>query len=96
MKKFRVPPSVHNVPPGEGLKLEEFSENDKTENWPFREIIGSLMWLAISTLPGIYNAVRAVARYCSAPKAIHWKAALGILAYINGTPGFGTAFQRGR
>ena len=48
----------------------------------------------ISTRPDISNAVRAVARYCSAPKTIHWKAALGILACINGTSGFGITFQR--
>ena len=53
------------------------------------------MWLAISTRPDIYNAVRFVARYCSAPKAVHWKSALGVLAYINGTSGFGIAYQRG-
>ena len=53
------------------------------------------MWLAISTLPDISNSVRSVARYCSAPKAIHWKSALGILAYINGTCGFGITYQRG-
>ena len=43
------------------------------------------MWLSISTRPDIANAVRAVARYCTAPRAIHWKAALGIVEYINGT-----------
>ena len=43
----------------------------------------------------ISNAVRSVARYCSAPKAIHWKAALGILAYINDTSDFGITYQRG-
>ena len=43
------------------------------------------MWLSISTRPDISNAVRAVARYCTAPRAIHWKAALGILESINGT-----------
>ena len=53
------------------------------------------MWWAISTRPDISNAVRSVARYCSTPKAIHWKAALGILAYINGTSDFGTTYQRG-
>ena len=52
------------------------------------------MWLAISTRPDISNAVQSVARYCSTPKAIHWKAALGVLAYINGTSGFGNTFQR--
>jgi len=53
------------------------------------------MWLSISTRPDISNAVRSVARYSSAPKAIHWKAALGILAYINGTSCFGITYQRG-
>ena len=52
------------------------------------------MWLAISTRPDIPNAVRSVARYCSAPKAVHWKSSLGILAYVNGTCGFGITYQR--
>ena len=53
------------------------------------------MWLAISTRPHISNAVRSVARYCSAPKAVHWILALDILAYIRGTCGFGIRYQRG-
>ena len=39
--------------------------------------------------------MRAVARYCTAPRAIHCKAALGILEYINGTSEYGITFQRG-
>ena len=50
--------------------------------------------MAISTSPDISNAVGSVARYCSTPKVIHWKAALGILAYINGTSDFGITCQR--
>ena len=50
--------------------------------------------MAISTRPDISNAVRSVSRYCSTPKAIRWKAALGILAYINGTSNFGITYQR--
>ena len=53
------------------------------------------MWLSIPTRPGISNAVRAVARYCTAPSAIHCKAVLGILKYINGTSHYGITFQRG-
>ena len=48
-----------------------------------------------STRPDISNAVRSVARYSSAPKAIHWKAALGILAYVNGTSSLGITYQKG-
>lgn len=87
--------SERRVPFGVGVKLDEFDEDEMTENWPFRELVGSLMWLATSTRPDISNAVRAVARYCSAPKALHWRTALGILAYVKGTSGYGVTFQRG-
>ena len=87
--------SVQSVPLRVGVKLEEFDEAEETVSWPCRELVGGLMWLAISTRPDIPNAVRSVARYCSAPKAIHWKSTLGILAYINGTRGFGITYQRG-
>ena len=87
--------SVQSVPLKVGVKLEVFHEDEETESWPFRELVGGLMWLAISTRLDISNAVRSVARYCSAPKAVHWKSALGTLAYINGTCGFGITYRRG-
>ena len=87
--------STQSVPLRVGVKLEEFDKDEVVENWPFRELVGSLMWLSISTRPDIANAVRAVARYCKAPRAIHWKAALAILEYINGTSEYGITFQRG-
>ena len=52
------------------------------------------MWLSISTRPDIASAMRAVARYCTAPRAIHWKAALGILEYINKTSVYSITTQR--
>ena len=94
MKKFCVT-STKSVPLRVGVKLEGFDEDERVENWPFRELVGILMWLSISTRPHISNAVRAVARYCTAPRAIYWKAALGILEYINGTGEYGIPFQRG-
>ena len=87
--------SVQSVPLKVGVKLEEFDEDEEKESWPFRELVGGLMWLAISTRPDISNVVRSVARYCSAPKSVHWKSVLGILAYINGTCGSGITYQRG-
>ena len=94
VKKFGVT-SVQSVPIKASVRLEDFDEEEETDNWPFRELVGGLMWLAISTRPDIANAVRSVARYSSTPKAIHWKAALGILAYIKGTSSLGITFQRG-
>ena len=94
VKEFRVT-FLQSVPLKVGVKLEDFYEDKETGSWPFRELVGGSMWLAISTRPDISNAVRSVARYCSAPKAVHWKSALGIVAYINGTCGFGITYQRG-
>ena len=87
--------SPQSVPLRVGVKLEEFDEDERVENRSFRDLVGSLMWLPISTRPEMSNAVRAVARYCTAPRAIHWKAALGILEYTNGTSEYGITFQRG-
>ena len=92
VKKFRVT-SVQSVRLKVGVQLEEFDKNEEAESWPFRKLVGGLIWLAISTRPDISNAVRSVARYCSAPKAVHWKSAPGILAYISGTCGFGITYQ---
>ena len=86
--------SKQSVPLRLGVKLEEFNEDERVQNWPFREEVGSLMWLSISTRPDISNAVRAVARYCTTPRATHWKASLGILEYINRTSKYGITFQR--
>ena len=57
--------------------------------FPFRELIGALLWIAMLTRPDIANAVRAVERYCSAPKLIHWKSACSILGYAVRTSSFG-------
>ena len=63
--------------------------------FPFRELIGGLLWIAFLTRPDIANAVRAVARYCSAPKLVHWNAARSILGYAVRTSYFGISFQKG-
>ena len=84
-----------SIPIHFSTKLAEFNKNEAPGEWPFRELVGSLMWLSTQTRPGISNAVRAVARYCAAPKLVHWRAALGILGYVRWTSSFGVTFQRG-
>ena len=54
------------------------------------------MWLSTQTRPDIANTVRAVARYCAAPKQVHWEAALFVLGYVKRTTNitFGITFKR--
>ncbi|CAB1120479.1 unnamed protein product [Ectocarpus sp. CCAP 1310/34] len=84
-----------SVPLPVSVKLTDFDENEASADVPFRELVGSLMWLATQTRPDIANAVRAVARYCASPKMVHWKAALGILGYVRRTSWMGITFERG-
>ena len=84
-----------SVPLPVGTNLAKFDKDEAPGNWPFRELVASLMWLSTQTRPDISNAVRAVARYCAPPKFVHWRAALGILGYVRRTSSFGMTFQRG-
>ena len=84
-----------SVPLSPSCKLWEFDPDEPNVAFPFRELIGALLWVARLSRPDILNAVRAVARYCSTPKMVHWKAAVGILRYAVGTSSYGISFQRG-
>ena len=54
------------------------------------------MWLANQTRPDIANTVRAIARYASKPREVHWSTGIGILEYVFGPSDLGVTFQRGR
>ena len=62
VKQFGVTAS-ENTPFSTDAFLEEFDENEPDGMWPFRELVGCLMWLANQTRPDIPNAVRAVPRF---------------------------------
>ena len=93
MKKFGVTKSKR-LPMAVGMKLEEYNGDEHDVDEPFRSLVGHLMWLANQTRPDILNAVRAVARYCSSPRRVHWEAALHIVMYVKGTSKYGITFQR--
>ena len=84
-----------SVPLPVGTKLAKFDKNEAPGGWPFSKLVGSLMWLATQTRSDISDALRVVARYCSAPEHVHWRATMGILGYVRRTSGFGIIFQRG-
>ncbi|CAM9627937.1 unnamed protein product, partial [Phaeothamnion confervicola] len=52
---------------------------------PFRELVGALLYLAVTTRPDIFDAVRALSRFCNNPGHAHWLAALCLLRYLKGT-----------
>ena len=52
---------------------------------PYRELIGSLLWVANGTRPDISYAVGSLAKYTSNPGRVHWEALLRILGYLSQT-----------
>jgi hypothetical protein len=62
--------------------------------YPYREVVGSLMYLAVCTRPDISQAVGALARYMSCPLKQHWDAAKGVLRYVKGTTDVGIWFGK--
>lgn len=58
-------------------------------NFPYREAIGSLMYLAIATRPDISYAIGNCSRFMENPAPVHVNAVKRILKYINGTLNFG-------
>ena len=52
---------------------------------PYRELVGTLLWIANGTRPDIAFAVTTLAKYTSNPGEIHWQALLRVLGYLQVT-----------
>lgn len=70
----------------------DFDGSDRT-SFPYRELIGSLMYLAVGTRADIAHAVGMASRYVEAPTVVHEQAAKRILKYLNKHLNFGILFQ---
>ena len=60
---------------------------------PYRQLIGSLLYAAISTRPDISYSVSFLSRFLSCPGPAHWKAAKRILRYLRGTISKGIVYS---
>lgn len=69
-------------------------EKKKVSKYPYRELIGCLMYLSVGTRPDISFAVSELSKYLANPGKAHWTAALHVLRYLKGTAGLGITFTR--
>ena len=78
-------------------RLEWESEEDQNAtDIPYREAIGSLMYLMIGSRgsrPDLAFAVGKLARFCESPKWKHWIAVKRVLRYVNGTSNMGLCYK---
>jgi hypothetical protein len=73
-------------------KLTTIGEPLDTAASPYSQLVGSLMYLSVTTRPDIAQAVGALARYMAAPTTAHWQAAKHVLRYLSGTTTYGITF----
>ncbi|UYV80953.1 K02A2.6-like, partial [Cordylochernes scorpioides] len=70
-------------------------EKDEIKHVPYRELIGSLLYLANSSRPDMTFAVTKLAQFCSNPGERHWQAAKHILRYFQATKNVSLIYKRG-
>ena len=61
-------------------------------NFPYRELVGALMYVATCTRPEIVHAVGEVAKFCERYGKSHWAAAKRIFKYFETTQDFSIMF----
>jgi hypothetical protein len=95
----------YSSPMEENLKLNPWKEEDDAllsakckayvKAYPYRQVVGSLLYLAIWTRPDITYAVHLVARHCVHPTLAAVHACSRILTYISNTTKLGLTFHPG-
>ncbi|KMQ84428.1 integrase core domain protein [Lasius niger] len=67
-------------------------DQHEVTNAPYREAIGSLMYLSIATRPDITFAVNRASCHMEKSSKLHWNAVKRILKYLKGTLNYGLRF----
>ncbi|KAI0999467.1 hypothetical protein K3495_g8730 [Podosphaera aphanis] len=86
----------NDLPIPAGTVLKESEESDllkKDETGLYRQIIGSVIYLANNTRPDIAYAVGQLARFMLKPGTIHLKMTKHLLRYLQGTQDLGIQFR---
>ena len=83
---------VH-TPSNESEKLTKLAMDEGfVPKWPYRELVGALMYVATCTRPDIMHAVGEVAKHCERYGKRHWIAAKRVLKYLKTTADFSIVF----
>ncbi|XP_057378538.1 uncharacterized protein LOC130700504 [Daphnia carinata] len=89
-------PKLVPAEPGVRLSADMNPQNSDEEEImakvPYREAIGSLMYLMVMTRPDIAFAVSQVAQDSEKPGPHHWNAVKRILSYLSSTIHYGLCF----
>lgn len=69
-------------------------ESKDMKKIPYREALGSLMWLQVATRPDLSFTVNLLSRFANNPGMAHWNALKHAMAYVKGTLNYGITYSR--
>ena len=77
------------------IRLEKVSRcnSNEEEDFPYRQLVGALNYLATCTRPDIANAVSRLSQFLNCYGKEHWIAGKRVLRYLKGTMKFGLVFR---
>ena len=87
-------PMIQGIKLSKSMCVKTEEQMLKAQQFPYREIVGSVMYLMISTRPDISYAVGQLAMYMNDHGPQHHAAALHLLRYIKGTRDLGITYRR--
>ena len=93
-------PQAASTPLPPGCKLSHADSPQSEEEAmkmaliPYRNAIGSLMYLAVCTRPDIAAAVSSLSRFNRNPGMAHWEGVQHVLRYLQGTSGEGLCYRK--
>ena len=96
--KFNIPSDLRPVTPLQSdyyAQLAIAIDHPIVTELPYRELVGSLIFVMVCTRPDIAFAVSCLTQYFSAPRALHWEQALRCLGYLVGTSEYGVLLGAG-
>lgn len=83
-----------STPADPGMKFSKNEEGPReNKNLPYREAIGSLMYLMTCTRPDIAYVVGVLSRYMDKPTNMHWQGVKRLLKFLKGTINRGITFE---
>ena len=84
---------VHTPADSNSKLIKMRQEEAFVPKYPYRELVGALMYIATCTRPDIAHAVGEVAKFCERYDKSHWTAAKRILKYLKTTQGLSIVFS---
>ncbi|KMQ92933.1 integrase core domain protein [Lasius niger] len=94
LEKFRMNEAkAVSVPADPHSALCPVEKNEYVSNVPYREAVGSLMFVAIVSRPDIAFAVNTASKFLNNHDQSHWQAVKRIFAYLVGTADLGIEYR---